>query len=156
MRKLVLGVGGMAVLVAAIVVYANYGPWFAFREKRALISNMLKDPASTQFRNEFMSGSGWLCGELNSKNSEGGYVGFKKFAVRSDKEIYLQGEGSLNEATTEEVIETVSETTAMLKNYIELKKETPSLQIPSDRDQYEAAKRRVYEKKLEAACTKAV
>ncbi len=48
------------------------------KEARAYIANTLKDPESTQFRNEVFKDN-VLCGELNSKNSYGAYVGFKKF-----------------------------------------------------------------------------
>lgn len=46
------------------------------------ISNTLKDPFSVQFRKLFLSHHGFepvLCGELNAKNSYGGYVGFRRF-----------------------------------------------------------------------------
>jgi hypothetical protein len=61
-----------------------------------LITNMMKDPGSTQFRGTSCAkgywGSipllgmgvqfGWLYqGEVNAKNSYGGYVGFKRFQV---------------------------------------------------------------------------
>ncbi|MBC3934078.1 SCO family protein [Undibacterium sp. CY7W] len=45
--------------------------------KDFLISN-LKDPESVQFRNEVFNEYG-VCGEVNAKNSFGGYVGFKRF-----------------------------------------------------------------------------
>lgn len=47
----------------------------------------LKDPASAQFRDLRAVGTGdklRLCGEINGKNSYGGYVGFKKFAVAAN------------------------------------------------------------------------
>lgn len=46
----------------------------------------LKDPDSAKFRNIFISAKGWpkagnrtVCGEINSKNSYGAYVGFIPF-----------------------------------------------------------------------------
>lgn len=48
------------------------------------------DPSSVQFRNTYITksdlellGPAILCGELNAKNSFGGYVGFKKFYYTS-------------------------------------------------------------------------
>ncbi len=44
----------------------------------------LTDPDSAQFRNvhEIERKGGWIvCGEVNSKNRLGGYVGFKKFSA---------------------------------------------------------------------------
>lgn len=53
---------------------------------------VLKDPDAAQFRNlfvaEYTTKYGTkitiLCGEVNAKNSYGGYVGFRSFAVESD------------------------------------------------------------------------
>ena len=46
--------------------------------KSALLSE-LKDPKSAQFRGLFVYNDVFLCGEVNSKNSFGGYVGFQRF-----------------------------------------------------------------------------
>lgn len=47
--------------------------------KEAVLES-LKDPSSAQFKNVRTSKDGWvLCGELNAKNSYGGYTGFKRF-----------------------------------------------------------------------------
>lgn len=45
------------------------------------ISDNFKDPESARFRGLFISNKGLptLCGEVNAKNSYGGYVGYKKF-----------------------------------------------------------------------------
>ena len=48
------------------------------------------DPASTQFRNtKLLSSNNVLCGEVNSKNAYGGYVGFKRFAANSVGELVI-------------------------------------------------------------------
>lgn len=41
-----------------------------------VVKESLKDPESAEFRN--MNG---VCGEVNAKNSFGGYTGFKKFVI---------------------------------------------------------------------------
>ena len=41
----------------------------------------LKDPQSTIFRDCFKSSTDRFCGEFNSKNTYGAYVGFKRFIV---------------------------------------------------------------------------
>lgn len=47
---------------------------------RAKLVSALKDPGSVQWRNEIVGTDGaTLCGEFNSKNSMGGYVGFTRF-----------------------------------------------------------------------------
>jgi hypothetical protein len=46
--------------------------------------NQLKDPGSAQFRNvrvESFEGGKVVCGQINGKNSYGGYVGFKQFVA---------------------------------------------------------------------------
>jgi hypothetical protein len=53
------------------------------------VRSRLKDPASAQFRNSVVkrtSGTPVVCGEVNSRNSFGGFSGFKRFvsAGRSD------------------------------------------------------------------------
>lgn len=48
------------------------------------LANTLKDPLSAQFRNVRLvdyAGGKVVCGEVNAKNSYGGYVGFKRFVA---------------------------------------------------------------------------
>jgi hypothetical protein len=52
---------------------------------QGIVAAQLKDPQSAQFRN--MKGSEkarMVCGEINAKNSMGGYIGFKNFMVAGD------------------------------------------------------------------------
>ena len=46
---------------------------------RAEVLRRLKDPDSAKFRGLFVFNGVTLCGEVNSKNSMGGYVGFQRF-----------------------------------------------------------------------------
>lgn len=48
-----------------------------------IVKNNLKDPASAVFRNQVN-----VCGEVNSKNSFGGYVGFSRFILTEDKILF--------------------------------------------------------------------
>ncbi|MCM5533177.1 MULTISPECIES: hypothetical protein [Acinetobacter] len=54
------------------------------QKAKSLLQNMMKDPDSTQFRNikEVTNtvGEKSVCGEVNAKNSYGGYVGYRSFA----------------------------------------------------------------------------
>lgn len=53
-------------------------------------SDTFSDPKSTIFRNTKLLLSGNLfCGEVNSKNQYGGYIGFKRFAIKSDGDIII-------------------------------------------------------------------
>ena len=84
--------------VAAIGGYhlkQKYDMQNAISEKRALVIVDLKDPSSVQFRNERMSKSEWLCGEINSKNSYGAYTGFKRFIAFDSNDAYLEDIGSV-------------------------------------------------------------
>ena len=59
---------------------------------RSNVSAQMKDPSSTQFRNEKIK-DGMMCGEINSKNSYGSYVGFKRFITSSPNYAYIEGIG---------------------------------------------------------------
>lgn len=48
-------------------------------EATAAFSKRLKDPSSLQLRNMIAADNQTLCGEFNSKNANGGYVGFTTF-----------------------------------------------------------------------------
>ena len=72
------------------------------------LSDSLKDPESAKFRKVFLSATfnkntfnGWaICGEMNGKNSYGGYTGYKPFIVFIEKEIT----GIVNETTDYEIL----------------------------------------------------
>ncbi|MFW1853089.1 hypothetical protein ACG9XR_21310 [Acinetobacter guillouiae] len=62
------------------------------------VKKLLKDPDSAKFRN--MKG---LCGEVNSKNSFGGYTGFRKFIGSPDITI-IEGENlEIDQATFNDI-----------------------------------------------------
>ncbi|WP_194726252.1 hypothetical protein [Noviherbaspirillum malthae] len=58
------------------------------------VLEQLKDPDSAKFRNLF-SGKydSFLCGEVNAKNSMGGYIGFKRFFAAESAGNYVRFEG---------------------------------------------------------------
>lgn len=60
---------------------------------RNMIRQSSKDPDSLKFRNEFLAGPGMHCGEVNGKNSFGGYTGFKRFI--SNERTLLVDDGSV-------------------------------------------------------------
>ncbi len=92
MRKLIIGIG----LMFSFVAFADQPPKVNPEEIRAGLHDKLKDPYSAQFKNvRFSNGSGgvWVvCGEVNSKNSYGGYAGYTKFRgiamQEEDKVVY--------------------------------------------------------------------
>lgn len=78
------------ILISAVLVSAcgNSEPSKAAKESSYIALNQdrikgrLKDPASAEFRNTFISnaiGAPVVCGEVNAKNGFGGYTGFQRF-----------------------------------------------------------------------------
>lgn len=65
-----------------------------FHGERQIISK-LKHGASASFSNVFISTSDFVCGEVNSKNSFGGYAGFQRFIS-----AYPSGVSALEESTS--------------------------------------------------------
>jgi hypothetical protein len=61
------------------------------------VRKRLKDPSSAEFRNVRFNdadGTPVVCGEVNSKNSYGGYGGFQRFVASSDVLVFLEDEVS--------------------------------------------------------------
>lgn len=58
----------------------------SIKELRDAVSYNLKDPSSSQFRSEIFHGNS-LCGEINTKNSYGAYIGFKRFIATKDLSV---------------------------------------------------------------------
>lgn len=57
---------------------------------RGFVTASLKDPDSAQFRNQ--KGG---CGEVNAKNSFGGYSGFKRFIASGKDMVFMEGDPAL-------------------------------------------------------------
>ena len=64
-----------------------------FHGERQIISK-LKDGASASFSNVFISTTDFVCGEVNSKNSFGGYSGFQRFISAYPSGIYALEEST--------------------------------------------------------------
>jgi hypothetical protein len=105
-----LGLGGFT--------YVSYDEWFKYPALRGYVSSQMKDPASSKFRGERISSSGWLCGEMNAKNSYGAYIGFKRFISVSPTSAYVDGMGYVGierESSTAEIIDLLDERIKILK-----------------------------------------
>lgn len=60
------------------------------------VSDQFTDPVTTQFRRirPLASREGIVCGEVNTKNLYGGYVGFKPFRyIVDNRKVYLVNTG---------------------------------------------------------------
>lgn len=71
---------------------AKKASYIALNQER--IKGRLKDPESTQFRNVFVSNTSYIsddtpmvCGEVNAKNSFGGYSGFERFVSHGSVQL---------------------------------------------------------------------
>lgn len=60
------------------------------RLARDFVSKSLKDPGSAEFRNQSR-----LCGEVNAKNSFGGYTGFRRFMAANENMVVFEGDGRM-------------------------------------------------------------
>lgn len=81
-----------ALLLGCVVVLTACGG-SQHSDAKQQIADQLKDPASAQFRNVRASTlrDTDVCGEVNAKNSFGGYTGFKRFVV-TDSGAFLEGQ----------------------------------------------------------------
>lgn len=72
-----------ALLAFSSIAQAQSEDAVLFDDAKAVVSAGFKDPSSAQFRNlrtvELTSAIA-VCGEVNAKNSYGGYVGFVQFS----------------------------------------------------------------------------
>lgn len=55
------------------------------------VKGVLKDPSSAQFRNQRGA-----CGEVNSKNSFGGYIGFQRYIAAGKELVILERDSGLS------------------------------------------------------------
>ncbi len=65
---------------------------------KALIERQLKDPASAQYRDVRafdQTGTVMVCGDVNAKNSYGGYTGFEGFVFWNDKLTFPGGNNDI-------------------------------------------------------------
>lgn len=117
------------------------------------IAAKLRDPDATQFRESRLAKNDWLCGELNGKNGSGGYVGFRKFASRSrTDEYYLEGEGRLGEATTEDMIAVLEKKIAYRKQFASLREDNPNLRPLSESEVDDRARSQLFDDKWAEVC----
>jgi hypothetical protein len=66
------------ILVSALVALAGCGD-DTIDKGRAAAASRLKDPGSAQFRGDYITSIGSVCGEINGKNGFGAYSGFERY-----------------------------------------------------------------------------
>lgn len=72
------------ILVSALVALAGCGDG-AIDKGRAAAASRLKDPSSAQFRGDYITSIGSVCGEINGKNGFGAYSGFERYMSSKGK-----------------------------------------------------------------------
>ncbi|MGJ8588807.1 MAG: hypothetical protein ACSHXW_11685 [Yoonia sp.] len=90
MRNVVIAILAAGGLVASAILYTAGDLSFGFLkpEWEIRLESRLFDAESAQYRNvEISELTGWICGEVNSKNRLGAYAGWKKFMVRPPFEL---------------------------------------------------------------------
>jgi hypothetical protein len=84
---------GRAILLAAtaaLVLNAPHAAPSGMGKATKAAAEALKDPASAKFRHVVsMQENAGYCGEVNAKNSYGGYVGYRKFYVIGTTDAYF-------------------------------------------------------------------
>ncbi|WES69663.1 hypothetical protein [Superficieibacter sp. HKU1] len=85
----------LAALVFAFLPLSVMAAKADFIAAQSEVRNLMKDPDSTTFRNlrGIINSQGvkYVCGEVNAKNSYGGYVGYKPFAFK-DGHVSIDGD----------------------------------------------------------------
>ena len=111
MRKMIITSLAMSAVIASVtactppeLVYRKSLPpstasTRAINKAKEGVSSQLKDPSSVQFRNvagydKGQPGYTMLCGELNAKNSFGGYTGFRHFTYLAGVLVTNELEGN--------------------------------------------------------------
>lgn len=110
--------------------YWGYPKWIAIPKARQPILAFLQDPESAQFRNEQSGRAGAVCGEVNAKNSMGGYVGFKRYIWAGGGESYLEGEEPLNGWSAADVARRKEIEAKIFALFVDNRSESPGLQAP--------------------------
>lgn len=119
-----LGIGG------SVLYNWKKDEWIVIPDAREVIRSKLRDPQSAQFRNERITKTGALCGEVNAKNGMGGYVGFRKYVSHGGGQ-YVEDSWVLGEKTHDQYIQHIQRRTDILKRFIDMRKEFPDLESPS-------------------------
>ena len=108
-------------LLASTNLHAQVGRAAFSQEAQAHARSLMKDPASTQFRNVIVrrdaeQSLNVVCGEVNSKNSFGGYNGFQPFLyMRQDAQ--RKDEASFYTITPEDKVATLLVEAVCLKKH---------------------------------------
>lgn len=105
------------------------------QQKREFVVQQMLDPSTAQFKDEKLTKQGWLCGQINSKNAFGAYVGFKRFAARNFDDAWIEGLGYAGKPgadSTAHLLEAMDAQIRVLGEILEATKANPGFVSPSD------------------------
>lgn len=156
-RLMAMSLVALAVATSAVIM-KNYDRWFVYPELHAHVSSQMKDPASTQFRSEKLSPEGWLCGEMNAKNSYGAYSGFKRFISISEADAYVESMGRVgkSEDSSRQITESLDVQIEILKNRKVFNETVPAsmqLQELSQKELESEAEKVIFNRRWDKTCT---
>ncbi len=150
-KIVICAVGAAAIALAAL--WVNYESWVTIPRIRAHVAAQFRDPVSTQFRNDRIAKLGPLCGEVNSKNGNGGYVGFSRFIYQgADAPLYVEGHALIGRESTEDVIKRMDRIRAILVIFNGMNSQDPSARPPSEAEREELANQEIFDAKWKSLC----
>ena len=104
MKVMALSAALMLIAVAAQAETKFYEPRKLTNNEKTIIEkavrDQLKDPQAAQFRWYKFNGHSHYCGEVNGKNSYGGYIGFARFRV----DVVLDPGGQITSASKPDIL----------------------------------------------------
>jgi hypothetical protein len=150
-QSLIFGLLIVGAFCAAAYLW-KYEEWVAIPRAREPMVAFLKDPTSAEFRNEKITKSGVLCGEVNSKNSMGGYVGFKRYIAAGPQASYIEDVGHLGPSSHVDIMQMLDEETAIAKRFVKARAEFPDLPVPSESERADMARKSFFETRWKELC----
>lgn len=156
MKALQLAVVSSIILLAAggITYVLMHEEWVEKPALRSKLAAKFKDPSSLQFQHEVITQLGWLCGEVNAKNSYGAYGGFTRFITNGDDQTLIDKAEFANTTTTDDLVSLLDQQNAILKGLLAMREARPDQKIEalSPTDLLEAAWKNVFEARWTKIC----
>lgn len=150
-------------MFATLVVVGVCSIGYAFMHEELLIKPKLreqmaqkfKDPSSLQFQRENLTASGWICGEVNAKNSYGAYDGFVRYVTNGTR-IFIDKPEFANTDSTDDLTTLLNHENTILRDILSDRKARPNAMIaaPTEASLQAAAWKVVFEEHWSNVCTK--
>ena len=147
-------------MAGGVLLSVNYDDWGTkpklIEQKRAFVTEQMRDPATVQFKDEILSKRNWLCGQMNSKNAYGAYVGFKRFAVFDYDNAWIEGfgyAGKPDAQSTKHIIEMVQAQIKVSERVLVAVTADPKAPTPSKREVEAMAELELFDERWKKNCT---